>query len=458
MKCPECGFENIEEAKFCNECGRSLSSTSSENTVSEEGIEQNSEVEESSDQNLSKLPAIFTENVSSGIDIDDFDFTPLDERETAAIDTDNTVPFAAETKADTSGLDEYLIDSSYLPPQKAWQSGDTMEMPRVEGEEPKKQKEFRAPDQKKKSNKGKRIVIVSLLLVILTALAVLGVTYQMEIWGGKSLPDVVGLDKSEASEILEDRGFSVKVLEVKSDDTENIVLLMDPGAGGRLSSGSEVVLQVATPRVVPHIEGLTLDEVRNALENEGFENYEVVKVKSNEAENTILSIDPVSGTTAKSTTKITLTIAEPYRVPDVSGFDMNAAIEALRAEGFETEIIYYYTEDSAEGYVVSTSPSAGSVADQGSLVTISISKSRGSELVSLSNSYLENLYEFDYGKTHYQNKGAQDIWYLGEGKTQANINVVGVTTLSDGEVVAGAQKQITVTLVWNDNNEFVGFE
>lgn len=458
MKCPECGFENIEGAKFCNECGSSLALQPIDDTASEEINEEEKIVEDSSDQILSKIPPIFTENVSSGIDSDVFDFTPLDEGEAAVVDARQTVPFAAEQSSDTSGLDEYLIDSSYSPPQKAWNAGDTMEMPRIEGESPKKQMEFRAPEEKPKSNKKKITVIATFLLLVVAALAAVGITYQMEVWGGKSLPDVVGLDVTEASSILEERGFSVKVLEVKSDDTEDAVLLMDPGAGRRLSPGSEVVLQVATPRVVPQIEGMTLEEVRNALESEGFENYEVVKTKSNEPENTILSIDPASGTEVKSTAKITLTIAEPYKIPDVSGLDMKTAEEALRAEGFETQIVYYYTEDIAEGFVVSTSPEIGSVAEQGSLVTMNVSKSRATELVSLSYSYLEQLGEFDYGGTHYQNKGAQGIWYLNGGKTQANVNVVGVTTLPDGEVVAGAQKQITITLVWNDNNEFVGFE
>lgn len=459
MECPECGFGNIEGAKFCNQCGTSLAAVSGEDGASEELDERDPDSEESSDQNLLELPAIYTENVSSGIDFDEFDFTPLDEEELVSLgNARTTVPFASDPVADTSGLDEYLIDSGYSPPRKAWQSGDTMEMPRIEGEAPKKQTEFRAPETDRKSSRKRITAVAIVLFIVVAALAVFGITYQMELWGGKSLPDVVGLDVAEASGILEERGFSIKVLEVKSDDTENIVLLMDPGAGRRLSEGSEVVLQVATPRIIPQTEGLTLDEVRNALESEGFENYEVTKVKSNEPENTILSIEPASGTPAKSTTKVVLTIAEPYRVPDTSGLDMYAATELLEAEGFVTAIVYQYTEDTVEGYVVSTVPEAGAVAESGSTVTINVTKSRATELVSLSYSYMEQQTQFEYRGTLYQNRGVGGIWYLGAGKTQANVTVVGVTTLPDGEVVAGAEKQITITLVWNDGNEFAGFE
>lgn len=459
MECPECGFENIGGAKFCNECGTSLAAVSGEGGASEELDEQDTSSEESSDQNLLGLPAIFTENVSSGIDFDEFDFVPLDEEEIVSLDNSRkAVPFASAPGADTSGLDEYLIDSSYSPPQKAWQSGDTMEMPRIEGEAPKKQMEFRVPETDKGSGRKKITVVATVLFIVAAALAALGITYQMELWGGKSLPDVVGLNVAEASGVLEKRGFSIKVLEVKSDDTEDIVLLMDPGAGRRLSEGSEVVLQVATSRIIPQTEGLTLDEVRNALESEGFENYEVAKIKSNEPENTLLSIEPASGTPAKSTTKIVLTIADPYRVPDTSGLDMYAATELLETEGFVTEIVYHYTEDTAEGYVISTVPEAGAVAESGSTVTMNVTKSRATELVNLSYSYMEQQSQFEYRGTLYQNRGVGGIWYLGAGKTQANVTVVGVTTLSDGEVVAGAEKQITITLVWNDNNEFAGFE
>lgn len=479
MICPNCGHENNEGAKFCNECGTALVSSQSESDLS--SVENNdSRVGEDLHKTAAlDLPPVFEseEDPEDSLLLDEFDFGPIEDDDLSAgaqgdadlkeIDADDApaddaLAGTSSIAPDISGFDEYLVDSNYTPPQKSWKSGDTMEMPRVEGEAMPKQVEFRAPDANAKRSKGKVTAIVAVVIILIAALAVGGVTYQMEIWGGKSLPNVEGLSKGEATETLESCGFLVKVMEVKSDDTEDLVLLMDPGAGRRLSEGSEVVLQVATPRIIPEFAGRSMEEVKADLDEEGFERVEYLKVKSNEAENTVLSIDPVPGTKTQATTQITVTVAEPYVVPDVIGQDTLDAIAALEEAGYEVEEVYTYSEE-AEYTVIETNPASGTSLASGSSVTIYIAKSRGSELVSATQSYLDQVNSLELNgddgvaRSYVIDKNSSiTITYIGEMSTQAVMTVSGVTWI-DGEEVRGTSRQRTVTFNWSDDNVLTGY-
>ena len=399
------------------------------------------------------LPPFSDEDFSQDPVEDDYDFPSVD-----GVLESSEVDKAAEAilNPDTSGFDEYLLDSSYIPPQKAWKSGDTMEMPRVEDEPSPKKVEYRAPEQDKKPRKGRKAFVITLVLLVVMALAAVAVTYQMEIWGGKSLPDVEGEEVAKASEILESNGFLVKVMEVKSDGTEGIVLLMDPGPNRRLVEGSEVVLQVSAARVVPEAIGLDVNQVIESLKAEGFENIEQVQEKSDEAENTVLSITPEAGTRAQEGTKITITVAEPYLVPDAIGKDIESAYALLQDEGFQVSEYYEYSEEP-EYTVISTDPAPGTKIASGSTITIHIAKSRASELLEATTNYLSQLSVIELDGTTYDIQSTDGIKYLGDNMTQATLTVVGVTTLPDGEVVSGSPKQRTITISWNDDNSFAGY-
>lgn len=399
------------------------------------------------------LPPFSDDDYPAATEGEEFDFTPIDDD---AESTDLQEAVDATPTLDTSGFDEYLLDSTYVPPKKSWKSGDTMEMPRVEDEPSPQKVEYRAPEKEKKSGKGKKIALISVLMLVIVTLALGATTYQMELWGGKSLPDVEGKNVLEATEVLDASGFVVKIMEVKSDDIEGRVLLMDPGPGRRLSEGSEVVLQVAVSRVIPEAVGLDVAQVVTALEAEGFENIEQVKQKSDDPENTVLSITPEVGTKTQASTKITLTIADPYVVPDVVGADIESAYASLEAEGFVVAEYYVYSEEP-EYSVVATDPATGSKVASGSTVTIHIAKSRANELVAVTKSYLEQQGLIELDATTYDIQSIDGVEYVDYSTTRATLTVVGVTTLPDGEVVSGSPKQRTVTFTWNDDNTLAGY-
>lgn len=96
-----------------------------------------------------------------------------------------------------------------------------------------KSKDDKKPESKSKRLPGSKIAAIVALVVVLAAGVAGGVTYQMELWGGKIVPDVTGMTQADATYMLQNKGFAVRSTTVPSDSTEGLVLLMDPGAGAR---------------------------------------------------------------------------------------------------------------------------------------------------------------------------------------------------------------------------------
>lgn len=400
-----------------------------------------------------KLPVIGVAGVDVDEDGNEFDFGDIDDAPAAGKGRQAAAPSAAVT-ADLSGLDECLVDSGYTPPAAAWRSGDTMEMPRVEGKAAPKQKEFRAPDPREKKHGRGRVVAIVIVLLVAAAAAAAGITYQMELWGGKVVPDVAGMTQADATYQLEGKGFTVRATQVKSDETEGLVLLTDPGSGGRAEEGSEVVIHVAVPRIVPDVVGKTRDEAAKLLEAEDFARVTFAEEKSDTAEGTVLSVTPEAGEKAKASTDITVTVAVPFTVPDVPNQPLDAAKAALQEASYVPEVAYYYTEDVPEGTVVGTSPAAGEKLASGSSVTVNVAMSRASVLVPAAKDYLSSIGTISLGGTTYEIVSVDDVKYTGYNQTSFTVTAAAVTTL-DGETVRGSAKQKSGTIVWDDSDNVV---
>ncbi|WP_302964222.1 PASTA domain-containing protein [uncultured Adlercreutzia sp.] len=232
------------------------------------------------------------------------------------------------------------------------------------------------------------IAMAAVVVLALAGAAAAWGTYAAEMWGGKTVPSVVGMTRDEAVAALEAEAFAVEATEVKSDEAAGTVLSESPSGGSRIEEGSTIALEVAVPRIVPEVAGLSQQEAADALAAEGLSVVEVGEEKSNEAAGTVLAVTPEAGSEVLSTDTITLTVAVPFTVPDVAGLDADAAKEALAAEGYEVETRWSYTEDVPEGTALSTDPEAGTELDTGSEVTLYLAKSRGNELVALAESFL----------------------------------------------------------------------
>lgn len=388
MRCPNCENENRDQAKFCDECGFPLTGAIARAAIeslpdeqdevlveTEEAVEELSIASDDAELSIEDTQRIDVasddfENEEAPEEVDSSEadepleqFEEEDEPEIAEnpesletqqveseIEEDEPVRSFDEQATEVIGVDlsgfdrsydygERLVDPGYREPTIDWRDGGTMKMPRVEGEEPPKSRDYLESSKKKRSNKPKIIAGV-IAGVVLVAAIVAFATYQMELWGGIAIPNVIGMTEADASSILEDEGFSVRSTKVKSDDTEGLVLVMDPDAGSRAEEGSEVIIHISTARAVPSVVGKSEQEAASAMEEEGFTNVVYEKQFSDEPAGTVLSIVPQEGTRAKSAQEIIVKVAEPYKVPDIAGMYLEEAQTTIEQAGLTYDYTY----------------------------------------------------------------------------------------------------------------------
>lgn len=422
------------------------------------------DIEEAEDEELGQTP---DEQAASHDAIDDAEREALDEAlpridiaqsggsDSLASEQTRKIDLNAANTVDLSGF-ERLVDSSYVPPARSWRSGDTMELSKIEGEPAPAQKKYESPDTEKEAKKRKAArrtrTIVAVAVVAILAAAAIGITYSLELWGGKTVPDVTGEAQADAIWLLESKGFAVDTSQVKSDEVEGIVLITDPAAGSRVPSGTTVNVSIATPRAVPDIVGSTQDEAKAAFEKEGLGNVTFKTVKSDETEGTVLEVEPQAGTKVKSATAVTVTVAESYVVPDVAGKSQDDATAALKEAGYAVEVATKYSEDGSEGTVLSTDPAAETKLKSGSTVTITVSKSREKELVSETNSFFSKGATIVIDGINYEVVSCDSVNYEGDGVVSYTITAKKFENTLLFGTIYGSAEQKSGTIKWNSDN------
>lgn len=486
MICPKCNAENRDGAKFCNECGTRLSDSEHEQdapSVQDEPSDASEDLHdsdiESQNTGVLHLPEISLdapgqpsdeteviegaetpdEETSGESDDKDFDFDPIDTDDAhsdavSESEEDASADEAAETRRlDLSGFDEYAPAGTYSIPSASWRDGGTMKMPRIEEDASvSEQKSFRAPDKKKKGRKGVKIALIAVLVAAACAGIAALVTYQMELWGGKIVPDVVGMTQADATNILESKGFTVRATQVKSDETEGVVLLMDPGSNSRLEEGKEVVIHVATARIIPEVLGVQRADAEAAMQTEGFNNVTYTTQRSDEAEGSILSVDPAPGEKARANTAITVVVAEPFTVPAIAGMTQKDAKAALEEAGYTSRIDYVYNEEVAEGTVLGSDPGEGEKVPSGSEIGIQVALSRATELVNCTYDIFSEGNTVVIDGVNYTVDSCDDVSYEGDDTTSYSITATPFTYFL-GVYLPLDARTVTGTITWTSGND-----
>ncbi len=509
MICPVCHAENRDKAKFCDECGAKLASSVTLPEIDIAGLtvpaqgqpsaeecsyaepetsEAFADVSFSARKERSReegdcVDGADNSSFDTGIaatakehaadshsqDSDSFDFEPIedDPRDTQAdagstgtLSHDALCASPEETaviaQADhaAESQDEREIDGLDVP-VSIWRTGTTMEMPRVDASTPASQPSgYRAPEIPKKKKARGKLVAGLIIVVLLAAGTAAAITYNMELWGGIKIPNVDGMTKVDATAALEEKGFSVRAMDVRSDDTEGLVLMSDPEAGSRAEAGSEIVIHVAVARTIPEVVGKQQNEALSALAHVGYDQVTVKTEKSNEAEGTVISVSPDVGTKAKAGTPITLTVAVPYTVPDVIGSTFDDAKAALETEGYVVEVSRVYTENTQENTVISTDPVAGTKLKSGETITVYVAKSRASELVEATRGYLYAGAQVQVGGTNYEVQSLDSVEYAGNNTTKFSMTAKPFTWFL-GETIYLSARTVSGSIVWADDNTVV---
>ena len=503
MICPSCHSENRDKAKFCDECGCSLESGTPggiSHAVAPTASTAANEATAASTAANEAIAALHTANEPNATNphnskLDLTGFSVFDERpphsgstepmNQAQLDSTEVMPSTEkkddekDARAAAAGIGAQAVEkiapednthaaaiaTEKIAPEdntRAASNKSTQADARAAAREEKKRlREMKKHDRKMRrelqSNckSHKKVIIPAVIMGVIAVVAIVGVAgYSAELWGGKTVPITAGMSEADAIYTLEQAGFSTRVSKVKSDDTEGIVLMTDPQVGTRVAAGSEVVVHVAESRTIPAVVGLDEKAAEVALRECGYINLNDVQYsKTNKtAEGQVLSVDPQENTKAKSTSPVTLTVAQNYKVPDVRGAAEADAIYTLREAGYYAASSYVESEGLTEGTVYSTDPQAGTVLDCGKCVTAYIVQHRSSKLEKLARAYLEKSATVQLGGTTYKVDSVNEVNYDSNGVVRFTI-MGSPTTNFFGENITLGSRLVNGKITFNDSNE-----
>jgi serine/threonine-protein kinase len=134
---------------------------------------------------------------------------------------------------------------------------------------------------------------------------------------------VLGQTRSSAESELRDAGFIPNVETKNSDEPEDTVIAQDPGPGGAVATGTEVVITVSNGAgsvVVPNVIGQPEDTAVNLLQGRGATNIRVVEQETTEQseDGRVTDQAPPAGTRIRSGDRVTIFVGvfveeEPFQ-------------------------------------------------------------------------------------------------------------------------------------------------
>jgi eukaryotic-like serine/threonine-protein kinase len=216
------------------------------------------------------------------------------------------------------------------------------------------------------------------LLVLLALAAIAFGVYMLLRPEQLTVPDVIGRESATATQILQNRGFEVDIVNVENPDVErNTVAAQDPRPNTEAPEGSTVTITVSTgpgQATVPAVAGLPTEEAEAQMEQAGFETR-IERAFSDDVERgRVIDTQPGSGSVVERGTTVVLRVSrgvEQVEVPDVVGESADDARVALGDAGLRAgSVSEEENADEEPGTVLEQSPAAGEQVDGGSAVDL----------------------------------------------------------------------------------------
>lgn len=232
-------------------------------------------------------------------------------------------------------------------------------------------------------------ILVALLLLLLVLGGLLA-WWALSNQGGADqvdVPNVMLRQEEEATNILTEAGFEVATERVDHDSPVGTVTDQDPRPTDETDEtaddGSTVTIAVSegpAPVAVPDVEGLTVEEAAQQIEDVGLV-PDIQEVDDDEVdEGRVVSTSPDAGVELEPGETVTLNVSSgpgSIEVPNVEGQPENDARSELEDAGFQVSRSEQAHESIPSGSVIGTQPGAGTVLDRGETVTMIVSTGPG---------------------------------------------------------------------------------
>ncbi|NYH80760.1 serine/threonine-protein kinase [Actinopolyspora biskrensis] len=195
------------------------------------------------------------------------------------------------------------------------------------------------------------------------------------------VPDLSGMNISQAQRALEDKGLKLGVQRdtKQVEDPSKVDKIVGQSEEGKVPKNTVVrvtIGEAVQKQPVPDVTSFQLAQAKQTLTSSDFE-VSTKRVDSSEKADTVVKQSPPGGAKAEPGDTITLSVSNgsQMQMPDLSGLEASEAKKALRDNGFEGNVSTEkkpVSDSSKEDTVVSTSPSAGSEIDKSQSVTLYI--------------------------------------------------------------------------------------
>ena len=193
------------------------------------------------------------------------------------------------------------------------------------------------------------------------------------------VPDVEGRSATDAVAILKDAGLDANVESVPSREPEGTIIAQDPAAGETVRLGTSVRINASKgPElvIVPSVVGDRYEDALATLQRAGFA-VARSDVENNEApRGIVVGQNPGEETSQPRGSRITLSVSKgptTVEVPDVLGFEEDAARSTLEGEGFRVRVRRQEVSIPEEADIVLDQfPGPGEMADAGTVVSITV--------------------------------------------------------------------------------------
>ncbi|KIZ19419.1 Stk1 family PASTA domain-containing Ser/Thr kinase [Streptomyces natalensis] len=236
----------------------------------------------------------------------------------------------------------------------------------------------------KKSRTSTILLVLAAVLVLVGAIFIGKAMFTGRDVGGKEpLINLVGKTLDEAKTYGQNGNFKVAVGGRKPCDntTKRHITSQSPAAGAKINKDDTVTVTLCTGPVkvrIPDVGGISFENAQKDLADKGFRNVVPKYEVSDRTAGTVIHQDPPPQSKAAKDTKITLTVAQEnpkVPVPDVTGQDVAAATNQLKANGFTvTTTDQEVTDPNQVGKVLKQDPTGNSKAKPNSSVMLTVGK------------------------------------------------------------------------------------
>lgn len=199
-----------------------------------------------------------------------------------------------------------------------------------------------------------------------------------------SVPNVVGMTVTQASDALTNAGLTAKATYKESTEYDkDYIVSQDVEAGTSVSAGTILNLVVSSGKItgvnVPDVVGLSEAEAKVALENEGFTMQKQLQDSESVEKGNVISQNPLGATTAAKGSAITVVVSSgttevQIEMPDVMGKTEEEAKVLIDEAGLTVKTVAEENSDTVEkGRIISQSPAAGGKVDPETAVELKVS-------------------------------------------------------------------------------------